>query len=562
MTSALPPEVLLTAADVLTTAALEAMASSKLAKGWAAAATSSVSSSSSSSRQPPCQQQATQEHVPFMVSLLLTAQKCASALHPACPKLALQVAVTLGRNRIEFSANEGSFAWRQQGAGTPKSTAELRQLCINLGKGELRARMQVLAARSGNAAEDQLVLQRTQEFFESVDDACVQRVLNRLDAIDLQNILSSAPTAADDDSLLPPGRHIGQVAASEVIAAGPLVTFRPGGMNTSTTGSGNGSSRSWYTDSIVVSLTPWLTVAARSMWLMGQTLSELLPGGSSSSSNAMYQTLQQQRSAVSVPQAAGVNMVDAAYFRYMLERAHACVEHLGSQLCHMQLPGDDVAADGSSSSGADGSAASMPLLTKLLEQHAELQTGLYLAVQRCAAAGQLAATKYAINSADAAVLVQSMWGDSLPGQLSAFGAAVAAALPVGWACNNAACTNLAKLSELQLVRGKAKVCGGCKLVRMCSAECQRQHWKAGHKLVCKKLAAAAAKATPGSSSGAASGSSGAGSSCTTSAAAAAAAAAGVELPSSAAAAAALPVRQLRALLSSLGVIIIMLPIKP
>jgi hypothetical protein len=122
----------------------------------------------------------------------------------------------------------------------------------------------------------------------------------------------------------------------------------------------------------------------------------------------------------------------------------------------------------------------MPLLTKLSEQHAQLQTGLYLAVQRCVVAGLPAASAFDINSAGAASLVQQVWGDSLPGQLSAFGAAVAA------------CTTLAKLSELQLVRGKAKVCGGCKLVRMCSAECQRQHWKAGNKLVCKKLAAAAA----------------------------------------------------------------------
>jgi hypothetical protein len=135
---------------------------------------------------------------------------------------------------------------------------------------------------------------------------------------------------------------------------------------------------------------------------------------------------------------------------------------------------------------------------------------------------------------------------------------VAAALPVGWACNNAACTNLGKLSELQLVTGKAKVCAGCKQVRMCSAECQKQHWKAGHKLVCKKLAAAAAEAegrsTAASSDSAAatasdsaaatavsSGSGAASSSTSSSAAAAAAAAAGLELPVSAAAAAGRPV---------------------
>jgi hypothetical protein len=296
-------------------------------------------------------------------------------------------------------------------------------------------------------------------------------------------------------------------------------------------------------------MTPWLTVAARTLCLTGQILGELLPGDSRS-----MQEARQQQSASGRPS----NMVDAAFLKRTLENAYACVEYLGAHLCHMLLPGDE-AADASSS------AASMPLLTKLLEQHAQLQTGLYLAVQRCADAGQPAARAFDINSAGAASLVQRMWGDILPGQLSAFGAAVVAALPVGWACNNAACTNLTTLSELQLVRGTGKVCGGCKHVRVCSAECQRQHWKAGHKKVCKQLATApagaqAVKTTPGGRNDAASSSSsdshGAGSSCsadTNTAAAAAAAAAGVELPSSAAAAAALPVRQLKALLTSLGV---------
>jgi hypothetical protein len=456
----------------LSTVALEAMSSAKLSaltKTTSAAAHSTAGSSSSSSRRrsrSAGQLLATQEHVPFTVSLLLTAQKCATALRSACPKLALMVATSVTRSRIRVSASAGPAAW----------------------------------SRSGAAEAD----------------------------------------------LLPSGRRIGFIAEADIVTADPAVTFRPGGMNTNS--SDSSSSVSWYTDELMLTVAPWLTVTARSMWLLGQTLSELLPGGSSSNPSSS-RTLEQPTY---------LNLVDAETIQQLLEEAHACVEYLGSQLCRMQLPGDDAAADGSSSigGGADAGAASMPLLTKLLEQHAQLQTGLYLALQRCAAAEQPAAGQYDINSAGAASLLQRVWGGSLPGQLSAFGAAVTAALPVGWACNNAACTNLAKLSELQLVRGKAK-CGGCKLVRLCSAECQRQHWKAGHKLVCKKLAAAAAAAaaatetTPGN--GAAGGTSGAGSSGSRSTSKAAAAAAGLELPGSAAAAAALPVRQLKALLSSLSV---------
>jgi hypothetical protein len=38
-------------------------------------------------------------------------------------------------------------------------------------------------------------------------------------------------------------------------------------------------------------------------------------------------------------------------------------------------------------------------------------------------------------------------------------------LPMPWLCNNPHCTNLSGVSELQLVGGKACVCGGCKVAR-------------------------------------------------------------------------------------------------
>ncbi|WIA36149.1 hypothetical protein OEZ86_007495 [Tetradesmus obliquus] len=86
-------------------------------------------------------------------------------------------------------------------------------------------------------------------------------------------------------------RPIGDWAPAAVIAAGPLVTFRPGGVNDSSSnssgnGNGNGNGSSWYNQQLVYTMTPWLTVAARSMWLIGQLLSELLPASSSSSSGS------------------------------------------------------------------------------------------------------------------------------------------------------------------------------------------------------------------------------------------------------------------------------------
>jgi hypothetical protein len=95
--------------------------------------TAAHSSSSSSSRRSAGYQLATQEHVPFMTSLLLTAQKCATALRAACPKQALMVAATVARNRIAFPSSATSAAWRQQDTTAHKSAAELRLLCLQLG---------------------------------------------------------------------------------------------------------------------------------------------------------------------------------------------------------------------------------------------------------------------------------------------------------------------------------------------------------------------------------------------------------------------------------------------
>jgi hypothetical protein len=50
-------------------------------------------------------------------------------------------------------------------------------------------------------------------------------------------------------------------------------------------------------------------------------------------------------------------------------------------------------------------------------------------------------------------------------QLQDTGEAICAKLPVPWMCSNPHCTCLAGVSELQLVGGKACVCGGCRVAR-------------------------------------------------------------------------------------------------
>jgi hypothetical protein len=49
--------------------------------------------------------------------------------------------------------------------------------------------------------------------------------------------------------------------------------------------------------------------------------------------------------------------------------------------------------------------------------------------------------------------------------LQGVGEAICSKVPVPWMCNNPGCTNMAGASELQLVGGKACVCGGCRVAR-------------------------------------------------------------------------------------------------
>jgi hypothetical protein len=96
----------------------------------------------------------------------------------------------------------------------------------------------------------------------------------------------------------------------------------------------------------------------------------------------------------------------------------------------------------------------------------------------------------AVMQAMHAVNIQGQGGQllQLSQQLSSFGTALCAAVPVRCCCNNPGCSELGEASELELVSGKSSRCSGCKLARYHSAECLKAHWKQ-HKLVCRAIAA-------------------------------------------------------------------------
>jgi hypothetical protein len=110
-------------------------------------------------------------------------------------------------------------------------------------------------------------------------------------------------------------------------------------------------------------------------------------------------------------------------------------------------------------------------------------------VHAVAIAARKAAAADVVRTAQAAV------GEFVQ-QLRAF-ATAAAAVAVPNFCNNPSCGNASGVSEAALVSGRSCICSRCRIARYCSRECQVQHWKQQHKLVCQALAAAAAAAAAG-----------------------------------------------------------------
>lgn len=91
-----------------------------------------------------------------------------------------------------------------------------------------------------------------------------------------------------------------------------------------------------------------------------------------------------------------------------------------------------------------------------------------------------------LTEAKAVKLLTAAGGPELPQHLIDLGAALCAALPVPYCCNNPLCDNLGKLTELELVGGENSVCSGCLVARYCGRDCQTAHWKQ-HKQSCSRI---------------------------------------------------------------------------
>jgi hypothetical protein len=142
-------------------------------------------------------------------------------------------------------------------------------------------------------------------------------------------------------------------------------------------------------------------------------------------------------------------------------------------------------------------------VASILEQ---LQQGV--GAQQAAAAARQAAKLAKKQGGDVAALTEQLQavqvGSSSSNSIKELSAEEVAAvlgalqhvvIPGQPGCSNPRCCCLEGVSEANV---KTQVCGGCRGVRYCSAGCQKAHWRAGHKEVCK-AAQAAAKAAAGGS---------------------------------------------------------------
>jgi hypothetical protein len=122
-------------------------------------------------------------------------------------------------------------------------------------------------------------------------------------------------------------------------------------------------------------------------------------------------------------------------FEPRLETLTAAFRWLQQQLPHLQLPGAVAGAQASSSSSSRSN-----------KQHQAL----------LAQAEQLQQTLAQHSRRD--LLTHCNWQQQVVQQLVAFGQALCYALPSRACCNNPSCSNLARLTERELVSGKGCVC--------------------------------------------------------------------------------------------------------
>jgi hypothetical protein len=146
-----------------------------------------------------------------------------------------------------------------------------------------------------------------------------------------------------------------------------------------------------------------------------------------------------------------VQMGDAE-LRQHLEVDLPCIQDafswLVQQLPLIQLPGDSTAAGATTSAAvAAGDGASSSNSSVVLQQLTSQAEDLQQQIHQCQAA---------LGSSDAAFHKHA---GQLGAAMVSIGSALAAVLPSKHCCNHTGCSNLAWLSEAELVAGKACVCG-------------------------------------------------------------------------------------------------------
>lgn len=85
-----------------------------------------------------------------------------------------------------------------------------------------------------------------------------------------------------------------------------------------------------------------------------------------------------------------------------------------------------------------------------------------------------------------AAALQAPAAAGLPGSFMALESSVVTQLAGAWCCAYDSCSNMAGMSDKQLVGGVKCVCGRCRVARFCSRECLEAAWPQ-HRPVCKRL---------------------------------------------------------------------------